>query len=233
MVFQNPLNSLNPSLKIGLQLEEVLHAHLNLCKEEARSRVIRIMNDLGIPEPESLLKRYPFEYSGGMRQRIMVAMAMLCNPKLMIADEPTTALDVTIQAQMLHLFQTLRKQFKTSIIYITHDLSVISQIADRVIVMYSGKIVENAAIDKIFSQPLHPYTQGLIKSVPGTSLEQEKRLHSIPGNIPDLIDPPGGCRFHPRCSRVMDRCRTIEPVGIDQQGTRVYCHLYQPVNDPN
>ncbi len=227
MVFQNPLNSLNPSLKIGLQLEEVLDAHLNVSKDDATKQIIHIMSQLGIPEPEALMKRYPFEYSGGMRQRIMIAMAMLCNPRLMIADEPTTALDVTIQAQMLHLFLKLRDQFGTSIIYITHDLSVISQVADRVIVMYSGKIVEDASIDHIFTQPLHPYTQGLIKSVPGMNTHKGGRLHSIPGNIPDLISPPEGCRFHPRCSQAMDQCRSVEPTQTDVQRAKVFCHLYQ------
>ncbi len=227
MVFQNPLNSLNPSLKIGLQLEEVLDAHLNVSKSEAIKQIIHIMSQLGIPEPKALMKQYPFEYSGGMRQRIMIAMAMLCNPRLMIADEPTTALDVTIQAQMLHLFFKLRDQFGTSIIYITHDLSVISQVADRVIVMYSGKIVEDASIHRIFTNPLHPYTQGLIKSVPGMNTQEGGRLHSIPGNIPDLINPPEGCRFHPRCSQAMDHCRSIEPIETDVQGAKVFCHLYQ------
>ena len=171
MVFQNPLNSLNPSLRIGVQLTEVLVEHLKLSQPEAKARAITLMQQLGIPDPQTLQMRYPFEYSGGMRQRIMIAMAMLCNPMLMIADEPTTALDVTIQAQILHLFQRLREQFHTSIMYITHDLSVVSQIADRVLVMYAGKIVERGETERIFSVPRHPYTQGLIRSIPGMTTD--------------------------------------------------------------
>ena len=227
MVFQNPLNSLNPSLRIGLQLTEVLVEHLHVSQQEAIERAVTLMRQLGIPDPHSLMKRYPFEYSGGMRQRIMVAMAMLCKPRLMIADEPTTALDVTIQAQMLHLFHQLREQFHTSIIYITHDLSVVSQIADRVLVMYAGKIVENADTRHLFSHPLHPYTQGLIRSIPGANDVEAQRLHSIPGNVPSLITPPPGCRFHPRCSFAMDMCRNTAPPESQVGETSVCCWLYQ------
>jgi oligopeptide/dipeptide ABC transporter ATP-binding protein len=227
MVFQNPLNSLNPSLRIGLQLTEVLVEHLKMSQTEAKGRAITIMQQLGIPDSQTLMKRYPFEYSGGMRQRIMIAMAMLCNPTLMIADEPTTALDVTIQAQILHLFQQLREQFHTSIIYITHDLSVVSQIADRVLVMYAGKIVEKAPTDRIFSVPLHPYTQGLIRSIPGMSPEGTKRLYSITGNVPNLVDPPQGCRFHPRCASIMDICRNTLPPEFQVDGREVLCWLYK------
>ena len=227
MVFQNPLNSLNPSLRIGLQLTEVLVEHLKMSQLEAQERAIILMKRLGIPDPQALMMRYPFEYSGGMRQRIMIAMAMLCNPTLMIADEPTTALDVTIQAQILHLFQQLREQFQTSIMYITHDLSVVSQIADRVLVMYAGKIVERAETDRIFSVPRHPYTQGLIRSIPGMNTEGIKRLYSITGNVPNLIHPPQGCRFHPRCAFVMDLCRNSPPPEFHVEGTSVFCWLYK------
>ena len=227
MVFQNPLNSLNPSLKIGLQLTEVLVEHLSMSQAEADKRTIDLMKQLGIPEPQALMRRYPFEYSGGMRQRIMIAMAMLCNPTFMIADEPTTALDVTIQAQIIHLFQQLREEFHTSILYITHDLSVVSQIADRVLVMYAGKIVEQAQTERIFSNPLHPYTQGLIRSIPGTTSAGSKRLSSIPGNVPGLIHPPPGCRFHPRCASVMDVCRQEVPPEFQVEDTTVACWLYK------
>jgi peptide/nickel transport system ATP-binding protein/oligopeptide transport system ATP-binding protein len=227
MVFQNPLNSLNPSLRIGIQLTEVLVEHLNMSQFEAEERATTLMKQLGIPEPQTLLRRYPFEYSGGMRQRIMIAMAMLCNPTLMIADEPTTALDVTIQAQILHLFQQLREQFQTSIMYITHDLSVVSQIADRVLVMYAGKIVERAETDQIFSVPRHPYTQGLIRSIPGMNTDGATRLHSITGNVPNLIHPPQGCRFHPRCSFVMDICHHSPPPEFHVEETSVFCWLYR------
>lgn len=227
MVFQNPLNSLNPSLRIGLQLTEVLIEHLKMSQAEAEDKAVTLMGQLGIPDPRALMKRYPFEYSGGMRQRIMIAMAMLCNPKLMIADEPTTALDVTIQAQMLHLFQQLRDQFSTSIIYITHDLSVVSQIADRVLVMYAGKIAEKAGTERLFSNPLHPYTQGLLRSIPGMNEEGIQRLHSIPGNVPNLITPPSGCRFHPRCTFAMEVCRHSVPPEFSIEDTAVCCWLYK------
>jgi peptide/nickel transport system ATP-binding protein/oligopeptide transport system ATP-binding protein len=227
MVFQNPLSSLNPSLRIGLQLTEVLSEHLKISQTEAQDTVMTMMKQLGIADPQALMKRYPFEYSGGMRQRIMIAMAMLCNPRLMIADEPTTALDVTIQAQILRLFQQLRDQFHTSIMYITHDLSVVSQIADRVLVMYAGKIVERADTEQLFSHPLHPYTQGLIRSIPGMNEEGMRRLHSIPGNVPPLMRPPQGCRFHPRCSEVMDICRRTPPSDFRVEKTVVGCWLYQ------
>lgn len=227
MVFQNPLNSLNPALRIGRQLTEVLEEHTGASSESALARSIEMMQLLGIPDPQSMMRRYPFEYSGGMRQRIMVAMAMLCSPKLLIADEPTTALDATIQAQMLHLFESLRSEFGTSIIYITHDLSVVSQLSDRIIVMYAGHIVEEAPTELLFRSPSHPYTQGLIRSIPGSVSRRnaERKLPFITGNVPNLLRPPAGCRFHPRCPFVMDRCRTKAPPDFAREGGRVWCWL--------
>ena len=228
MVFQNPLNSLNPSIKIGLQLTEVLTAHLNIKKAEATQRAIEIMGSLGIPSPETLMDRYPFEYSGGMRQRIMIAMAMLCNPRLLIADEPTTALDVTIQSQILHLFRELKKNFDTSLMFITHDLGVIAQIADRVMVMYAGKQVEIAGVGELFARPRHPYTVGLLRSIPGLAPENRKqKLASIKGNVPGLINPPDGCRFHPRCDRAMTICSEKEPPAFTEGSSKVWCWLYE------
>lgn len=228
MVFQNPLNSLNPSIKIGKQLSEVLEQHYGMSYAEAIDRVILVMRQLGIPQPEEMIERYPFEYSGGMRQRAMIAMAMLCNPKLLIADEPTTALDVTIQAQIIQLFKKLKNESKTSILFISHDLSVVSQIADRVIVMYAGKVCEISDTKKIFEKPLHPYTAGLISSIPDMK-ERKTRFKSIEGSIPSLVNPPTGCRFHPRCSQKMPICAEREPEDFSVDGRVVKCWLYKGV----
>ncbi|HEY8542683.1 MAG TPA: ABC transporter ATP-binding protein [Pseudothermotoga sp.] len=229
MVFQNPLNSLNPNIKIGKQLSEVLEQHYGMSYKEAIEKVTTIMRQLGIPEPEKMVYRYPFEYSGGMRQRAMIAMAMLCNPKLLIADEPTTALDVTIQAQIIQLFKKLKTESKTSILFISHDLSVISQIADTVIVMYAGKICEISSTRKIFEKPLHPYTIGLISSIP-TMKERKTKLKSIEGNVPSLVNPPTGCRFHPRCSQKMSICTEREPEEFSVDDRLVKCWLYKGVD---
>lgn len=228
MVFQNPLNSLNPNIKIGKQLSEVLEQHYGISYKEAIGKVTAMMKQLGIPEPEEMIERYPFEYSGGMRQRAMIAMAMLCHPKLLIADEPTTALDVTIQAQIIQLFKKLKIESKTSILFISHDLSVVSQIADRVIVMYAGKICEISKTEEIFEKPLHPYTAGLISSIPDMR-ERKTKLRSIEGNVPSLIDPPTGCRFHPRCSQKMPLCMEKEPDDFSVNDRIVKCWLYKGV----
>jgi peptide/nickel transport system ATP-binding protein/oligopeptide transport system ATP-binding protein len=226
MVFQNPLNSLNPNMKIGQQLCEVLEENFKMSKEEARKRVIETMTKLGIPEAEKMLERYPFEYSGGMRQRAMIAMAMLCEPKLLIADEPTTALDVTIQAQIMRLFKQLKSSSRTSILFISHDLSVVSQISDRIIVMYAGKICEISPAKQLFEDPLHPYTQGLIASVPDLKKKGSK-LRSIEGNVPSLLDPPTGCRFHPRCNKKLEICTQHEPDEVQMKDRIVKCWLYE------
>ncbi len=226
MVFQNPLNSLNPSIRIGKQLVEVLLEHSKMSYREALHHVIDVMQELGIPEPDEMIKRYPFEYSGGMRQRVMIAMAMLCKPKLLIADEPTTALDVTTQAQIVNLFLKLRDQTSTSILFISHDLGVISQIADRIVVMYAGKICEISLVSEFFTAPLHPYSKGLIESIPKMT-HGKQRLNSIPGNIPSLIDPPKGCRFHPRCKQKLPICSEVMPPGFAFGDRVVYCWLYK------
>ena len=215
-IFQEPMTSLNPVFRIGMQIEEVLMLHQGLSKEEARARAIEALDMVRIPNPERIVDEYPFALSGGMRQRVMIAMALACSPKILVADEPTTALDVTIQAQVLDLMKDLKKKVDTSILFITHDLSVIAEMADRVMVMYAGKVVELADVETIFGNPLHPYTRGLISSRPDMSTSTS-RLNVIPGNVPDLSDLPVGCAFQSRCSHVCDQCRqaTAELVEVE------------------
>jgi oligopeptide/dipeptide ABC transporter ATP-binding protein len=210
MIFQEPMSSLNPVMTIGDQIGEALMLHGEADRARRRARVIDLLRLVGMPDPERRLNAYPDQFSGGMRQRVMVAMAVACNPKLLIADEPTTALDVTIQAQVLELMLNIRRQFNSAILLISHDLGIIAEICERVVVMYAGRIVEDADIHSIFNDPKHPYTQGLLKSVPTLS-EGRKRLYQIPGSVP----PPGtikvGCPFRPRCPSRMDRCGVEMP----------------------
>ncbi|MFW9901775.1 MAG: ABC transporter ATP-binding protein [Candidatus Thorarchaeota archaeon] len=241
MIFQDPLSSLNPVFKIGKQISEVflLHMENELLVETskfpdkgiysiAREWSIALLKDLNIPFPEVIFDRYPHELSGGMRQRVQIAMALACRPKLLIADEPTTALDVTIQNQILKLMKELRKKYNTSILYITHDLGLISKMCDRVVVMYSGSIVEYGDIKKLLINPYHPYTRGLIGSVPVIGKSQ-KRLEVISGMVPNLIYPPSGCRFHPRCKYCFEPCNSIVPKQNEvDKGYFVACHLYDP-----
>ena len=224
-IFQEPMTSLNPVFKIGYQIEEVLMLHQGLSKEEARARAIEALDLVRIPNPERIVDEYPFALSGGMRQRVMIAMALACNPKLLVADEPTTALDVTIQAQVLDLMNDLKKKIDTSILFITHDLSVIAEMADRVMVMYAGKVVELADVNTIFENPLHPYTRGLIGSRPDMSTSST-RLNVIPGNVPDLSDLPEGCSFGPRCGLVCDQCKAGVPELVEvEPGHFVRCFV--------
>jgi len=209
MVFQEPMSSLNPVMTIGDQIEEALLLHESLEKTARKQRVIEILSLVGIPNPIERLGSYPHEFSGGMRQRVMIAMALSCNPKILVADEPTTALDVTIQAQVLDLLKNLRKQFNTAIILISHDFGVISDIADRVFVMYCGRIVESATIDTIFSSPAHPYTEGLLKSIP--SKNNLGRLYQIPGQVPSPTERGKGCDFFDRCTKQMSKCSQSKP----------------------
>ncbi|MCM3767519.1 ABC transporter ATP-binding protein [Neobacillus niacini] len=197
MIFQDPMTSLNPTMKIGNQIMEPLIKHQNMSKHAARQRAIELLKLVGIPKPEIRIDQYPHQFSGGMRQRVVIAIALACNPKVLIADEPTTALDVTIQAQILELMKDLQKKIDTSIIFITHDLGVVANVADRVAVMYGGKIVEIGTADEIFYNPQHPYTWGLISSMPDMDTDDEE-LYSIPGTPPDLLDPPKGDAFAPR-----------------------------------
>jgi oligopeptide/dipeptide ABC transporter ATP-binding protein len=214
MIFQQPQSSLNPVFRVGDQLSEVLHLHQNISKEEGQKRAVELLRMVGIPEPEARVRSYPHELSGGMAQRVMIAMALACVPELLIADEPTTALDVTIQAQILDLMRNLRSQMNTAIILITHDLGVVAEMCDRVSVMYAGRIVEEAPVVELFETPKHPYTEALIGSTPVLGMV-DKELTTIPGAVPGLIDLPPGCKFAPRClARVenqLERCTEEEP----------------------
>ena len=210
MVFQDPMTSLNPVYTVGNQIDEVLRKHTELNKEERRSRIIELFELVGINQPEKRISQYPHEFSGGMRQRVVIAMALACNPKLLIADEPTTALDVTIQAQIIELLKELKEKINMSIIFITHDLGVIAEICDKVAVMYGGTIVEQGTIDDIFYNPKHPYTKGLFKSIPKLD-GSNKRLIPIEGSPIDLINPPAGCPFAPRCGECMKICMKNMP----------------------
>jgi peptide/nickel transport system ATP-binding protein len=210
MIFQDPMTSLNPVHSIGRQLVETVLLHRDISKKEARSRAIESLKEVGIPRAERRIGDYPHQFSGGMRQRVMIAMAMINDPKLLIADEPTTALDVTTQAQILALMQKLQEDHGTAIILITHDLGVVAETADEVVVMYAAKVIEHAKVDGIFNRPQHPYTWGLLGSLPRLDVDVE-RLEQIPGQPPSLLRPPRGCRFHPRCPYVMDVCRQKVP----------------------
>jgi peptide/nickel transport system ATP-binding protein len=210
MIFQEPMTSLNPAFPVGDQVAEALLRHRKMSPKEARDQAVEMLRKVRIPSPERRARDYPHQLSGGMRQRVMIAMALACNPKLLIADEPTTALDVTIQAQILELMRLLRAEFGTAIILITHDLGVIAELADEVIVMYAGKVVERCAAERLFAEPQHPYTIGLLGSIPRLHLEQE-RLSAIEGVVPDAAAFPQGCRFHPRCPFAVDRCRMEIP----------------------
>lgn len=210
MIFQEPMSSLNPSMRIDKQMIEGIHLHTPLTKAEARKKAADILSQVGIPDPQRVLKNYPHQLSGGMSQRVMIAMAMSCEPDLLIADEPTTALDVTIQAQILELMKKIQQDKGMSILLITHDLGVVAEMCSRVIVMYAGKIVEEAPVEILFANPTHPYTQGLIASVPklGSGV---KVLPSIPGSVPDLSAMPKGCRFAPRCKYATEKCHQEQP----------------------
>ena len=216
MVFQEPMTSLNPVLTIGRQLTETLELHQGMGKAEATQRAAELLRTVGIPDSERRLKDYPHQFSGGMRQRVMIAMALSCNPRLIIADEPTTALDVTIQAQILELMQSLSQEFGTAMIIITHNLGVVARYAKRVVVMYAGKIIETGSAEEIYHNSKHPYTLGLLNSVPRLDEEQRAKLEAIEGLPPDLIDLPVGCSFAPRCTYTYDRCTQETPqlVGV-------------------
>ena len=231
MIFQDPMTSLNPVFKIGNQMVEGILRHQNLSRQQARKRAIELLDLVGIPSPEKRLKQYPHEFSGGMRQRVMIAMALSCCNKLVIADEPTTALDVTIQAQILELMKDLKKKINMSIILITHDLGIISDLCDRVIVMYAGKIVEEANINDIFYNPKHPYTWGLLRSIPKLTADGHERLIPIEGHPVDLLNPPEGCSFAPRCEHCMKICLDKEPPFISVSDThKSACWLLHPDN---
>lgn len=229
MIFQEPMTSLNPVFKIGRQLEEAIMLHLKLSKKEARKRAIEMLTSVGISRPETIVDEHPHQLSGGMRQRVMIAMAMACNPKILIADEPTTALDVTIQAQILDLMKDLSETNETAILLITHDLGVVAEMCDRVVVMYGGRAVEESDVYSIFANPQHPYTQGLLESIPVIG-ERVSRLKSIPGNVPVPSNMPEGCKFAPRCPFAMDICWEKEPELKEiEEGHSCRCWLHEEV----
>ncbi|MGB9820492.1 MAG: ABC transporter ATP-binding protein [Pseudothermotoga sp.] len=225
MIFQEPMTSLNPVITVGKQITEAIVVHQNIGKDEAKKKAIEMLRTVGIPNPEKRYNDYPHQMSGGMRQRAMIAMALSCNPKLLIADEPTTALDVTVQAQILDLMVQLKESFGMSLLLITHDLGVIAEMCNRVLVMYAGQVVEEASCIELFDNPLHPYTVGLLKSIP--KLEPGKKpLHTIEGNVPNAIDFPSGCRFHPRCNEATEICKQKLPALITVDTNRkVRCFL--------
>jgi len=225
MIFQNPLSSLNPVFTIGNQVGHVISIHQNKTKEESRRRAVEVFDLVRLPDPVRLLKKYPHELSGGMLQRVMIAMALSCRPEVLIADEPTTALDVTIQAQILSLMLQLKEETGTAIILITHDLGVVAETCDRVAVMYAGLIVERGPVQAIFNEPLHPYTEGLLASLPGQQKAGDE-LMTIEGQVPDLIHPPSGCRFHPRCPIAEEVCHRKVPDLLQKgNGQAVACHF--------
>jgi oligopeptide transport system ATP-binding protein len=226
MVFQDPMSSLNPLIPVGEQVSEMLWAHTNLDKRERTGKVLELFRTVRIPEPEKRLKSLPHEFSGGMRQRVMIALALACRPEVLIADEPTTALDVTIQDQILKLMRALQAETGMSIIFITHDLGVVAEICSRVAVMYGGLILEEAPIDDLFERPMHPYTMGLLTSVPGVWQDKAARLNPIPGSPPDMTHPPEGCPFAPRCAYARNLCaRERPPYFIPGEGRRSMCWL--------
>src|SRR4051794_7669352 len=218
MIFQDPLSSLHPFYKIGDQLVEAMRAHRDVTKAQALDRAVEMLGLVGIPEPRRRVDAYPHEFSGGMRQRVMIAMALMNDPKLLIADEPTTALDVTVQAQILEVLQRLQQELDTAIVMITHDLGVVAEIADEIAVMYAGRIVEHAPKDAMFAAPEHPYTWGLLRSIPRLDLPRDEPLVPIPGRPPSLINPPSGCSFHPRCPYVRESHKRVDPQLADTAG---------------
>ncbi|MGM0902945.1 ABC transporter ATP-binding protein [Mesobacillus maritimus] len=228
MIFQEPMSSLNPVHTIGNQIMEMVLNHEQMTKKEARARALEMLQLVGIPRPEQVLDEYPYQLSGGMRQRVMIAIALSCNPEILVADEPTTALDVTIQAQILELMKKLQNQMNMSIMLITHDLGVVAEMCDRVIVMYAGEVVEESLVVELFDNPKHPYTKGLLASLPDIN-EQKEYLSSIPGVVPAPGNMPSGCRFAERCPQAHDRCNEIPPLFEMENGSRVKCWLYEQV----
>lgn len=223
MIFQDPMTSLNPVLTVGLQIAEVIAAHQRVGSSEAMKRAEALMEKVQIPAARS--REYPHEFSGGMRQRIGIAMALACSPRLIIADEPTTALDVTVQAQVIELIRELRDEMSTAMMLITHDLGVVGEVCDHVAVMYAGEIVEKGELEKIFDHPMHPYTRGLFRCIPDIE-EENSVIRPILGLMPDPFNLPSGCRFHPRCPDCLDVCRTVPPPLRERDGHSVLCHLY-------
>lgn len=233
MIFQEPMTSLSMMYTIGFQISEAIRLHFKVSKQEAHQRAIEMLGKVGIPDPEKRVNAYPFQLSGGMRQRVMIAMALSCNPKLLIADEPTTALDVTTQAQILELMSGLQDEFGMSIILITHDLGVVAEVCDEVVVMYLGEVVEQSDVDSLFNDPQHPYTQALLRSIPILGQGRGQQLNPIQGSIPDPFTHPTGCSFHPRCDkRIEGHCEHVHPkLTRRPDGRMVRCVLYEEVEE--
>ena len=232
MIFQEPMTSLNPVFTIGNQIEEVLQVHTDLDRKQRRARVVELLDLVGFPTPAARIRDYPHQLSGGMRQRVMIAMALSCDPTLLIADEPTTALDVTVQAQILELLDSLKERLNMAVLLITHDLGVVAESAQRVAVVYSGRVVETGFVEELFRAPRHPYTQGLLRSMPGARVQRHEPLHVIPGVVPDPMDRPTGCRFRDRCDRAQGVCERQDPQLEALSSSRaVACHNPVPVEE--
>ena len=230
MIFQDPLTALNPVYKVGWQITENILQHEDVTKQEARKRALDLLKQMGIPEPEKRIDQYPHEYSGGMRQRAMIAMAMSCNPKVLLADEPTTALDVTIQAQIFELMEKLKTEYDTAILLITHDMGVVSELADDVIVMYMGNVIESGTAREVLKKPAHPYTQALLASIPILGRGKDQQIEPIRGMTPDPYNRPPGCQFEPRCDFACDKCREAMPAEDIIEGTHmVRCYRWKEV----
>jgi oligopeptide/dipeptide ABC transporter ATP-binding protein len=232
MIFQDPMSSLNPVFSVGDQIAEAIRIHTGATKRGARDRAVEMLHVVGIPSAASRVDDYPHQFSGGMRQRVMIAMALSCQPKLLIADEPTTALDVTVQAQILELIAELKEQFGMALLLITHDFAVVAQVAEMVAVMYGGRIVEQGLVDEVLGQPLHPYTRALLRSVPRFGMTYKNPLQAIPGSVPSPMAWPQGCRFAPRCDAAFDRCDTDDPPLLRSGERAVACWLHETASRP-
>jgi peptide/nickel transport system ATP-binding protein/oligopeptide transport system ATP-binding protein len=233
MIFQNPMSSLDPLFTVGDQIAEALRIHRAVSRRDARRRAVELLTEVGLPDPASRVRSYPHELSGGQQQRVMIAMALACEPALLIADEPTTALDVTVEAQILELLRRMRRDHGTALLFVTHDMGVVAEMADRVLVMYAGKVVEQGAVDDVLRRPRNPYTRALIESIPTPSTPRDLPMPAIAGNVPHPSNLPGGCRFHPRCPSVLDRCATDDPPLLDLgPGRTSRCWHHEAVSDP-